>query len=84
MAVFVFVMRYLVPGGMHLIRDPLSITSNLAIQRQTNPKFARDGPSFTVQFIKKTLYIFIRLHTHLSLCLFLKEVKFMTVHARVN
>lgn len=83
MAVFVFVMRYLVPGGMHLIRDPLSITSNLARQRQTNPKFARGGPTFTVQFIKKPLYL-IRLHKYLSYCLFLKEVKCMTVHARVN
>lgn len=57
MAVFVFVMRYLVPGGMHLIRDPLTITSNLARQRQTNPKFAWDVPSFTLQFIKKKLSI---------------------------
>lgn len=84
MAVFVFVMRYLVPGGMHLIRDPLTITSNLARQRQTNPKFAWDVPSFTLRFIKKTSVYRICLNTYLSYCLFRKEVKFMTVHARVN
>lgn len=74
MAVFVFVMRYLVPGGMHLIRDPLSITSNLAIQRQTNPKFARDGPSFTVQFIKNPLYLYSVAYTFIIMS-FLKRSK---------